>query len=146
MAKSRAAKGRYGEDDGKPIDVSALTVAGVKADLDDTYHAGDRVLVVAIVEVQKFEIGPVSESTLARLHKGKALSAVIVDDGPTRERLWKECQAAYDAKSGQQTLDVDGLEESALTDVVDSVDDEVPDTVPDEWEDPEPRAGDDGDE
>jgi hypothetical protein len=38
------------------------------------------------------------------------------------------------------------LEESALTDVVDSVDDEVPDTVPDEWEDPEPRAGDDGDE
>lgn len=145
MAK-RSAKGRYGEDDGKPIDVSIVSVGTSKADLDGEFHAGDRLLVVSMVQITEWGVKPVSESTLCRVHKAKALGATIVDDPQVRERLWKEVQAAIDAKKGQGTLELDEEPADPLDVPPDIVQPPVPDHYPPDWDDDPPAETGEGGE
>lgn len=98
------ASGRFGEDDGEPVDLAHLKIGGIKVDLDDRPHRGTKGLVVLSYEVQSTTVGPVGgkdQSSLAAIGNCKVIGAVPLPDGFDRQKLWDTIDADVASKKGQ---------------------------------------------
>jgi hypothetical protein len=104
------ASGRFGEDDGEPVDLAHLKIGSIKVDLDDRPHRGTKGLVVLSYEVTSTEVGPVGgkeQSTLAAVGKCKVIGAVPLPDGFDRQKLWDTIDADVAAKRGRPQFEFD---------------------------------------
>lgn len=100
--------GRFGEDDGEPVDLAFLKIGGLKIDLDAEPHRGNKGLVVLSFEVTSTEVGPIGgkdQSSLAKVGKAKVIGAIPLPDGFDRQKLWDSIDAEVAAKKGAQQFE-----------------------------------------